>query len=102
MSESLIQRRFKGSIETNGSSFTVGAQERIGIVQHLSQDLAQTYLSESEISTLSRPIRMVIVPYDDETVESDTVIFDGQTVMVQKVIDSLFRDERTHKILIWA
>ncbi len=95
-----LQRRFKNVLERIGDSFAFGGSSRKGIFTVLGRERAKDFLTDAEIATLALPMRLAYVPFDDTTAASDTIIWDGFTLTVKKVVGLRAKGESVAKILV--
>jgi len=94
------QRRIKRAIRRLGDAFTVGGVTRYGVFAVMAPGRAASYLLQGVIEASDRPMRMAYVAYDDVTAVTDTVTFDAQTYVVQKVIKARVRGEAVARLLV--
>ena len=78
-----LEQRFAASIERYGESFSVDGSSRKGVFMVLSASRAMSYLEESLVLAMPRPIRSAFVLASDPTTVDDTVSLDGQDLTVR-------------------
>lgn len=94
-----LQRRFKYVIERLGDPFDVGAQQRVGVFAVLASAKASDLLTESEQQGATLPMYLSYVPFDDTTTLSETVDWNGRSLVVVKAIDCSFQGATIVRIL---
>lgn len=73
-----LEQRFAASIERYGESFSVGGLSRKGVFMVLSPSRAKSYLDESLVIEMPRPIRSAFVLASDPTAADDTLTLNGE------------------------
>ncbi len=97
---SITAARFKAAILRVGDPFTVGGSGRTGWFRVISYGRALLYATPSEAASYAKPIRILVVPYDDPTGVGNTVVWDGLSLTVQKVVKIRRRGETIARHLL--
>ena len=93
------QRRVRGAVALRGDAYTVGVDSRVGVFSVLSMSDAEGYLTAAEIGAASLPLYTAYVAFDDATVVNDTVVWNGLSLTVKRVVDLRSRDVPVAKLL---
>ena len=81
------QARVKGAIQASGENYLTGSSVRRGLFSILRPGQARDFLSDLDIDSAGRPIRIAYVPYDDTTAAGVSVTVGGVTQTVVKTVD---------------
>ena len=96
----VAQRRVRGAVSLRGDAFTVGVDSRVGVFSVLSMSDAEGYLTAAEIGAAAIPVYAAYVAFDDSTAVNDTVVWNGLSLTVKRVVDLRSRDVTMAKLLV--
>ncbi len=94
------QYRFKRSILQNGESFTANLIAKKGVFSVISRTGAANYLPIATVDGANRPLWGIFVPFDDTTVLTDPIVWDGLNLTLLKVIRRRWRGNVMYRLLI--
>lgn len=97
-----LQKRLKGAVEWHGDLFTIGGVPHRGVFTVLSPAAARDYLPQEEIDALPRPIRLVLVAFDDASTVGAAAVWGSQTLIVRKVVEVRHQNSVAAKFLVMA
>jgi hypothetical protein len=72
----------------------------IGIVVALSREKAEGYLTDAEIAAAAMPIYAAYVPSDDGTSLAATVVWNGLSLTVKRIVSIRLKSETLAKVLV--
>ncbi|MCH7903168.1 MAG: hypothetical protein IH944_01220 [Armatimonadetes bacterium] len=96
----VAQRRVRGAVALRGDAYTVGVDSRVGVFSVLAMADAEGYLTAAEIGAASLPLYAAYVAFDDATVVTDMVVWNGLSLTVKRVIELRSRDVTVAKLLV--
>ncbi|HRF61143.1 MAG TPA: hypothetical protein PLH94_14665 [Fimbriimonadaceae bacterium] len=97
-----LQLRVRNAIRNVGDGFKVGLVSGVGVFSVVSPGYASRYLTDVQLDTLARPLRIATVPFDDATTAGATVEWNSLNLTVQKVVDIRHRGQTIARTLVLA
>ncbi|CAN5358314.1 hypothetical protein BH11ARM1_BH11ARM1_13590 [soil metagenome] len=97
-----VASRVKSIIATFGDSFTISAVAHRGVFSALSEAKAATYLTSSEIAAASRPIYAAYVESNDTSAVANTVVWNGLSLTIIRIVGIRFANATIAKALVMA
>lgn len=97
-----LQLRVRNAIRNAGETFEVGMTTGVGVFSLVSPGYASRFLTELELDSLARPLRVAAVPFDDGTTVGSTVEWNGLDFSVEKVVEIRHRGQTIAKTLVLA
>ncbi|MBV6503506.1 MAG: hypothetical protein AKCLJLPJ_01578 [Fimbriimonadales bacterium] len=95
-----IQHRIRRLVARAGETFTVGGNPRKALVGIVPPSVAARYAPQASVDAATRPILLFVVPDDDSTVATDTLVFDGRSLAVLKIVRRTFRGSLACKFIL--
>lgn len=96
---STAQIRWKFVIERYGETFTIAAVEHIGVFSMLQSERALGFLSQSEMDSAIRPMRLIVTAFDDDTEVGDIFTWEGVTLQIRSITPLRIRNETLARVL---
>jgi hypothetical protein len=94
--------RFVGVVNAQGEPFTVSGVDHLGVFSVIPSSSHLSYLTQAEVDGASKPIWLVLVSAIDSTSSGATLIWNGGSWTVMRILPLRHKGETVAKMLVIA